>query len=89
MTVERESLGSAMNYLNPLNDPHVEYLLVFVRDRIDRARSETDRSRGASAIEWAIITGILAIIAIAVGKLIYDKVTTSAQNIKTNPGIGG
>jgi Flp pilus assembly pilin Flp len=77
-----------MNYLNPLNDPNIDYLLLFVRTRVDRAR-EQDRSRGASAIEWAIITGILAIIAIAVGKLIYDKVTTSAQNIKTNPGIGG
>jgi Flp pilus assembly pilin Flp len=77
-----------MNYLNPLNDPNIDYLLVFVRTRIDRARAE-DASRGASAIEWAIITGILAIIAIAVGKLIYDKVTTSAQNIKTDPGIGG
>ena len=39
--------------------------------------------RGASAIEWAIITGLLAMIALGVGVVIYNKVTSAANDIKT------
>jgi len=56
-----------MQWLNPMNDPLVAYIRSCVGSRIYRLRNETDRTRGASAIEWAIITGILALIAITVG----------------------
>ena len=48
--------------------------------RVDRARRD---DRGASAIEWVIITVILAGLAIAVGAIIVQKVTDKANSINT------
>ena len=78
-----------MQWLNPMNDPLVTYIRSYVGSRIDRVRNETDRTRGASAIEWAIITGILALIAITVGWVIYRRVTAAANKINVNNGPGG
>ena len=77
-----------MQWLNPMNDPLVAYVRSCVEMRIHRLRQETDRSRGASAIEWAIITGILALIAITVGWVIYRRVTTAANKINVDNGAG-
>jgi Flp pilus assembly pilin Flp len=77
-----------MQWLNPMNDPVVTYVRSYVEARIDGLRTETDRSRGASAIEWAIITGILALIAITVGWVIYHRVTDAANKINVNNGPG-
>jgi Flp pilus assembly pilin Flp len=77
-----------MQWLNPMNDPLVAYVRSCVEMRIHRLRQETDRSRGASAIEWAIITGILALIAITVGWVIYRRVTAAANKINVDNGPG-
>ncbi|GLY89247.1 hypothetical protein [Actinoallomurus iriomotensis] len=77
-----------MQWLNPMNDPVVAYIRSHVEMRINRLRQETDRTRGASAIEWAIITGILALIAITVGWVIYRRVTAAADKINVNNGPG-
>ena len=69
--------------MNPLNDPGITYLRALLGVRWHRLRTETDRGRGASAIEWAIITGILALIAIGIGVTIKNKVDEAASNIKT------
>ena len=78
----------SLNMINPLNDPAVVYLRVHLAARLHRLRSEAARggSRGASAIEWAIITGILAAIAIAVGAVIKNKVSSAANSISTGDG---
>lgn len=67
--------------MNPLNDPTVAYLRALLGARVEQARAETDR--GASAIEWAIITALLAGIAIAVGAIIIKKVSDKANSINT------
>jgi Flp pilus assembly pilin Flp len=72
--------------MNPLNDPTIAYLRAQLATRIHRLRTETDRSRGASAIEWAIITGLLAAIAIAVGAIIRSKISSAANSISTGDG---
>jgi Flp pilus assembly pilin Flp len=69
--------------MNPLKDPRILYLRTLLAVRVDRLRAGTDRSRGASAIEWAIITGILALIAIGIGVTIKNKVDDAASNIQT------
>jgi len=68
--------------MNPLNEPFVEYLRVLLGKRLAAARSGDG---GASAIEWAIITGLLALIALAIYLVIRNKITTAANNIKTGP----
>ena len=68
--------------MNPLNEPFVEYLRVLLGKRLAAARGG---DRGASAIEWAIITGLLALIALAIYLVIKNKITTAAHNIQTGP----
>jgi hypothetical protein len=74
--------------LNPLHDPAVVYLRAQLATRLHRLRSAAaaDGSRGASAIEWAIITGILAAIAITIGAVIRNKVSQAADSINTGGG---
>ncbi|MEW2356919.1 MULTISPECIES: hypothetical protein [Thermomonosporaceae] len=72
-----------MGPLNPWNDPAVVYLRALLGSRIDRLRNETDRTRGASAIEWAIITAILAVIAITIGATIRNLIVNKANSIRT------
>lgn len=71
--------------MNPLDSPYILYARVLLADRLRRAR-DADGSRGASAIEWAIITGILAFIAIAIGGVIYQKVNSAGSNINVGNG---
>jgi Flp pilus assembly pilin Flp len=72
-----------MTSLDPLAHPVVLYLLGMVRARLDRVRRE-DAALGASAIELAIITAVLAAIAITIGTIVFNKIKTSANNINTN-----
>lgn len=72
-----------MTSLSPLAHPVVQHLLVLVRARLDGARRE-DASLGASAIELAIITAVLAAIAITIGTIVFNKIKTSANNINTD-----
>ena len=58
-----------------------------LRRRIDRARSEPEL--GASTIEWVIITGILVLLAAAVGLVIYNMVTSQAESITIPNAPGG
>ncbi|MFG2089309.1 MULTISPECIES: Flp family type IVb pilin [unclassified Spirillospora] len=68
---------------NPMNDPIVVYLRAMAGARIARMRAPDERDRGASAIEWAIITAILALLAITIGAVITKKVTDKANTINT------
>jgi hypothetical protein len=63
------------------------FLNVELRRRIDRARSEPEL--GASTIEWVIITGILVLLAAAVGLVIYNMVTAQAESIVIPDAPGG
>jgi len=72
--------------MNPLNDPLIVYLRCHLAVRLDRARSGEDRSAGASAIEWAIITGLLAVVAFAAFVIIRRAVVTAANNAETSTG---
>jgi hypothetical protein len=68
----------------PLN-----YAEADVRLRMERAvELNRDGERGASAIEWVIISAILILIAGAVGKVLYEKINTKATNLDLNPSVG-
>jgi len=61
-----------------------------VRRRLARARLADERGdRGASVIEWVIITGILVAIAVAVGLTIYNRITQEANSITIPDAPGG
>lgn len=62
-------------------------LVLELRRRLSRARSAPDA--GASTIEWVIITGILVLIAAAVGAVIYNLVKNQADSIEIPDAPGG
>ncbi|WP_433328991.1 hypothetical protein [Spirillospora sp. CA-294931] len=68
--------------MSPLNDPAIAYLRALLDTRLARMKEE-EHDRGASAIEWAIITAIIAGIAIAIGAVIATKIQDKANSIKT------
>jgi hypothetical protein len=59
----------------------VSYLIAMLRDRIHRAR--TAPSKGASAVEWVIITAIVAGLAIIIATVITAGVEDKADEIET------
>ena len=63
------------------------FLTMELRRRYARARASDDR--GASAIEWVIITGILVAIAGVVGVIIYNLVKSKAESIQMPAVPGG
>ncbi len=63
------------------------FLAMELRRRFARARSSRDL--GASTIEWVIITGILVLIAAAVGAVIYNLVKNQADSISIPDAPGG
>jgi len=69
--------------MNPLNDPYVIYVRAWLGVRLDAMRDENGRSTGASAIEWAIITGLLATVAFVAFVAIRAIVEDAAQDAQT------
>ena len=61
--------------------PAVDYLRVVLGARLADARSR-DRERGASVVEWVVITTIVVVIAITVGVLITNALTTKGTQIQ-------
>jgi Flp pilus assembly pilin Flp len=60
--------------------PAVDYLRVMLATRLAEARSR-DRERGASVVEWVVITTIVVVIAVTVGVLITNALTNKGQQI--------
>ena len=56
-------------------------LLRALRARAAAAFADENRSKGASAIEWVIITAVTAALAIAIGVIITKLVTDKANSI--------
>ncbi len=65
--------------------PEVFYaraLITLVRGWADKARREGRNEVGASAVEWAIISAVVVVLALLVGKAIRDVVTDNVSQIK-------
>ena len=68
-----------------------ETALVPATGHASAAPSGRVRDRGASAVEWVIITGIAVVIVIGVGTIINNALTTKANTTKdqiTNATVG-
>jgi Flp pilus assembly pilin Flp len=69
------------------NHPWIIYLVALLSVRIHRARNAP--SRGASAVEWVIITAIIAGVALGLATLIRQLVETKQSEIEGQFGGGG
>lgn len=65
----------------------VGWMLLILRTRIDDARQNPDR--GASAIEWVIITAIVVGLAAAVGWAVWNFVQDEKATIENPPELPG
>ena len=61
--------------------PAVDYLRVMLAARLAEARSE-DRERGASVVEWVVITTIVVVLAVTIGVIITDALNKKATTIQ-------
>lgn len=64
-----------------MSSPELTFLMIMLNARVDKARQA---ERGASAVEWVIITVILVGIAATLGILIRGKVEDKAGEINLN-----
>lgn len=68
----------------PLN-----YAEADVRQRMAKAGGLAQvGERGASAIEWVVISAVLILIAGVVGGIIYTKISEKATGLNLNPNVG-
>ena len=56
-----------------------------VRDKVGRRLAE---EKGASTVEWVIITGFLIVLAALVGRAVYSMVNNATKGLDL-PSIGG
>lgn len=62
---------------------------MLIRRRIDRARGRQVnglRDRGASVVEWVVISALLVGIAAAVGAILLERLKDKAQTINLDTG---
>jgi Flp pilus assembly pilin Flp len=64
-----------------VTDPTLNFMVIYLRGRIDRVRNE-DMSRGASAVEWVVISAIVVGIVAVVGYAIKSALTTKSDSVK-------
>jgi Flp pilus assembly pilin Flp len=61
--------------LRGFRHPATDFLVAYLRGRVERARAEEDR--GASAIEWviiaAVVVGIVAAVAVVISQALEDR----------------
>ena len=66
------------------------YAELLVRRRLDRARASwADGERGASAVEWVVISAIVVAIALGIGVILTQALTSKANDVSTKIGTSG
>jgi predicted Kef-type K+ transport protein len=61
---------------------HAQMFVTLVRGRAARARREGRSELGASAIEWAIISAVVVLLALLIAKVIQGVVQDNASKIQ-------
>lgn len=63
-------------------NPALHYIATDLRRRFAAVRSG-ERERGASAVEWVVISMVLVGLCVAVGLIIYNAVKGKANDVST------
>ncbi|MEX0428593.1 hypothetical protein AB3X52_13260 [Nocardioides sp. DS6] len=61
---------------------HARTIIVWARGHAERMRREGRSELGASAIEWAIISAVVVVLALIIAKVITSVVNDNANKIK-------
>ncbi|MCQ4080724.1 hypothetical protein NGB36_08935 [Streptomyces sp. RB6PN25] len=65
---------------NDFADPAVTFLVTFLQGRVQRARSR-ELDRGASAVEWVIISAVVVAIVGVVAAIINSALSQGANKV--------
>ena len=60
-------------------------LQMLAGDLRERAGNRLSEEKGASTVEWVIITGFLIVLAAVVGRIIYGLVQDAGDKLKVPP----
>lgn len=77
-----------MPVLTPFT-PALHYLRTALAARIAAARAKQDGERGASVVEWVVITTIVVVVAITVGVVISNLLLAKGKDVETCIGDAG
>ncbi|WP_431985280.1 hypothetical protein [Streptomyces qinglanensis] len=69
------------NPLRSISHPAVDFLVTFLRGRVQRARSG-ELDRGASAVEWVIISAVVVAIVGVVAAIINMALSDGARKVQ-------
>lgn len=69
-----------MNKLRNAGHPAVAFLVTFLQARVERARSG-EQDRGASAVEWVIISAVVVAIVGVVAAIINSALSSGAEKV--------
>lgn len=58
-------------------------IIMFVRVRAEEARRQGRNELGASALEWAIISGVVVVLALGLMRVITSVVSSNAAKIQS------
>lgn len=61
---------------------YAKAIIAFVRARADQARRDGRNEIGASAIEWAIISAVVVVLALLLARVIQGVVEDNANTIQ-------
>jgi Flp pilus assembly pilin Flp len=67
-------------YGRSFSHPAVDFLIAFLHARVERARSE-ETDRGASAVEWVIISAVVVAIVGAVALILNQALSDGATKV--------
>jgi Flp pilus assembly pilin Flp len=70
-----------MNRLPTFSHPAVDFLVTFLKARVEHVRSDEDLSRGASAVEWVIISAVVVTIVGVVAFIINGALKGKATDV--------
>lgn len=62
-----------------MTNPQIQLLVIMIQGRIDGARKD---ERGVSAVEWVVISGLVAGLAILIFQIMRTRLTDTANNIE-------
>lgn len=68
------------NPFRGVSHPAIDMLVAFLRGRVERARSE-ELDRGASAVEWVIISAVVVAIVGVVAAILNSALSDGAHKV--------
>lgn len=65
-----------------MTSQHLQFFVILLNGRLAAARKD---ERGVSAVEWVVISGLVALIAFAIYQILEGRLTDKANNLQLDP----